>query len=850
KAISRASTRGLPCDGRPHPAAARSIGNHRVAPHLAARLSSAKAVAAGWGLPSQGSPRVLALLIAFSDYPGWTDPAAVDAKLFGDGDPMAHPYESLRNFYRRASYDLLEIGGSTLGWYTAPYPRSAVEQTTAGREAVIREAIMSFDAAGHDFSQYDNDGDGAIDYFIVVWTGPHDDWAEFWWGYQTRFQDGSFRVDGTRLAVYSWQWENYDWPGPFDPTVVIHETGHALGLPDYYDYDDSIGPRGGVGGLDQMDSNWGDHNCFSKYLLGWLTPEAVNQGTAAFLLSPSGDAPEAALLMNGDLQTDPYGEHFMVQLRRRQANDSDYPADGLLVWHVDARTGPDDRFLYDNSYTDHKLLRLMEADGLEEIEQNGSADAGDFFTPGDVFGPDTHPGSSRYDGASINLLVDAIADSGQDMAFQASLGSGCALFCDAAVVATAWPRSVVSFDGSVSTENCVGSPSSGWTVGSAVLPGAASIDWALPAGSYQWSFAAELGDAACTREGELLVCADERCWQWAATQPMAVPRALHAAVRLRDGRVLVAGGGQPQIYDPAGGGWTPTGVLEGGFGMARAVVLDDGRVLLTGSTPADPVNAAIYDPGTDSWRATAPMQFDRTYHSAARLGDGRVLVAGGFFDDGQGATDDVLTTEVFDPTTESWSVVGDLPEAIELPGLTPLADGRALLTGNRRALYFDPATDSWTAGRTLAFPRRYHAAVPLPSGRVLLIGGAETLRVTDIDPVANRESSVTVLSSWRILPAAAVLPSGNVLVSGGIDSAYRALATADLIDPVEEGWSEVAAMADARFGHELTLLAGGDVLVTGGATVTDGGGELPLASAERYARPAVGPLRSTGRVAP
>jgi len=145
-------------------------------------------------------------------------------------------------------------------------------------------------------------------------------------------------------------------------------------------------------------------------------------------------------------------------------------------------------------------------------------------------------------------------------------------------------------------------------------------------------------------------------------------------------------------------------------------------------------------------------------------------------------------------------VVGDLPEAIELPGLTPLVDGRALLTGNRRSLYFDPATDSWTAGRTLAFSRRYHAAVPLPSGRVLLIGGADTLRVTDFDPVTNRESSVTVLNTWRILPAAALLPSGDVLVSGGIDSGYRALATADLIDPVEETWSEVAAMAEARFG--------------------------------------------------
>ena len=831
-------------------AAARDIGNHRMAPHLAARLSSTKAAAARWGLPAEGTPKVLALLIAFSDYPGSTDPTAVNVKLFGDGDPMFFPYESLRNFYRRASYNLLDIGGNTLGWYTAPYPRSEVEQTTAGREALIREAITSFDSAGHDFAQYDNDGDGTVDYFVVIWTGPHQDWAEFWWGYQTSFQDGSFRVDGTRLGVYSWQWENYNWPGPFDPTVVIHETGHALGLPDYYDYDDSIGPRGGVGGLDQMDSNWGDHNCFSKYLLGWLTPQAANQGTVELLLSPTGEAPEAALLMNGNLRTDPYGEHFMVQFRRRQANDSGYPADGLLIWHVDARTGTDGRFLYDNSYTDHKLLRLMEADGLEEIEQNGSADAGDYYTPGDVFGPDTHPSSGRYGGASTNLLVDGIAESGDEMAFVASLGSGCALTCDATVARTAWPRAAIDLDGSVAIENCTGDPFVGWIIGSHALPGAASAAVALPAGDYQWTFSVELGDAACSRQGELLVCADARCFQWSAGAPMAVPRALHAAVRLHDGRVLLAGGGQPEVYDPATGGWTATGPLDGAFEMARGVVLDDGRVLLAGSTPSDPINAAIFDPASNSWRTTAPMHADRTFHAAARLGDGRVLVAGGFFWDDQGEIQYVLSTEVFDPATETWSVVGDLPEAMELPGLTPLADGRALLTGNRKALYFDPATDTWALGRNLAYSRRYHAAVPMADGRVLLIGGADTLRVTDFNPITSRESSVTSLDTLRILPAAAVLPSGLVLVSGGLDASYRVTATAGQIDPVAETWSEAAAMLEGRFGHELVVLPGGDLLVTGGVTLADNGSEVPLASVERYGQPATPPLRPGGRLAP
>jgi M6 family metalloprotease-like protein len=835
-------------------AAARSFGNHRIAPHLALsydRGTGAEKAAAARGLPSVGAQNVLAVLIAFQDLPGHTDVTVVDDQLFGEGDQAAFPYESLQSFYQRSSYGLLQIEGSTLGWYQTPYPRSDVEETTAGREALIREAITSFDAAGHDFAQYDNDGDGVIDYLVVIWAGPHQGWAEFWWGYQTSFQDQTFTVDGTRLGVYSWQWESYNYPlGEFEPSTVIHETGHALGLPDYYDYDESVGPTGGVGRLDQMDGNWGDHNCFSKYLLGWLQPQAHNEGTVQLLLSPTGEAPEAALLMHGHPRTDPYGEHFMIQFRRRQANDVDYPADGLLVWHVDARTGPSGGFLYDNSYTDHKLLRLMEADGLEQIERNMPADAGDFYIPGDTFGSDTVPSSHRYDGAPTNLLVDGIATVGDRMAFRASLGSGCALFCDAEVTRTAWPRVTTPFAGALAAENCTGSAVPGWQIGGLDFPGEAELALALPSGSFPWRFTGALEDALCLRQGDLLVCADDRCRQWRAEASMGAERALHGSVLLGDGRVLVAGGGgEPEIFDPVSREWTPTGEPVGEFAIARAVLLADGRVLLVGSTPADPVNAAIYDPVTDQWRLTGQMLHDRTYHAAAIMADGRVLVAGGYFFDGDDVVP-VLATEVFDPATETWTVVGDLPEAMQLPALTPLADGRVLLTGNRKAMFFDPAAGTWGAPRTLIFPRSFHAAVRLGDDRVLLLGGADTVRLTVIDPASGQELLVGSLGSLRIVPAAAVLSTGAVLVAGGMNGSYQVDSDALVIDPATWAVTGVADMAEPRFAHELVVLTDGSVLATGGALISDTGEFVPQESVECFVQPQAPPLRVGGRLAP
>ncbi|HOW86895.1 MAG TPA: M6 family metalloprotease domain-containing protein [Candidatus Aminicenantes bacterium] len=412
-------------------ARARALGNHKIPRQARERLNaklawlaggrgavaarsasgSLQAPPAAWrGMPTTGTVKILTLLISFSDYAGTTPAATFVSRLFGAG-AGSPPFDSLKNFYQRSSYDQLNITGDVLGWYQTSYARSTVAETDAGRQDLIKEALNYYDAAGHDFSQYDNDGDGAIDYFCVFWAGPHQEWAEFWWGYYTWFGDSSYRLDGKRLTSYSWQWELYNYPsGSFTPSTIIHETGHALGAPDLYDYDDAVGPRGGVGGLDIMDGE-GDHNCFTKFMFDWLTPTVVSSGSQTVTLRASGLYPDAALFMPG-ATGGIFGEYFMVQNRNRVGNDTSIftGSDGLIVWHVDSRLNTyNTDFLYDNSYTAHKLVRLMEADGLEEIENwASSADAGDYYKAGMTFGPLTTPNSSRYDGAVTSMIVSAI----------------------------------------------------------------------------------------------------------------------------------------------------------------------------------------------------------------------------------------------------------------------------------------------------------------------------------------------------------------------------------------------------------------------------------------------------------
>ena len=54
------------------------------------------------------------------------------------------------------------------------------------------------------------------------------------------------------------------------------------------------------------------------------------------------------------------------------------------------------------------------------------------------------------------------------------------------------------------------------------------------------------------------------------------------AVRLRDGRVLVAGAGSGDVYSPATGTWTATGPMVFPYASAAGALLPSGKVLYAG----------------------------------------------------------------------------------------------------------------------------------------------------------------------------------------------------------------------------------------------------------------------------
>jgi N-acetylneuraminic acid mutarotase len=171
---------------------------------------------------------------------------------------------------------------------------------------------------------------------------------------------------------------------------------------------------------------------------------------------------------------------------------------------------------------------------------------------------------------------------------------------------------------------------------------------------------------------------------------LAIPRSYHTQTHLPDNRILFAGGdvgasgqstGDPtataEIFDPALGTVESLPDMNRPRSRHTATSLSDGRVLVTGGA-----DWQIFDVATEQWSEEVSTEFDRTSHAAALIADfggaagqDRVLIVGG---DGQTAA----TLELLDPEAdESVTLTSTLPIGLSRLAAAALPDGLVLVIG-------------------------------------------------------------------------------------------------------------------------------------------------------------------------
>lgn len=321
--------------------------------------------------------------------------------------------------------------------------------------------------------------------------------------------------------------------------------------------------------------------------------------------------------------------------------------------------------------------------------------------------------------------------------------------------------------------------------------------------------------------------------QYLALPEPGRPRSLHAAARLPNGQVLIAGGFSDgldfdpdvELFDPS----TDTTTVGPSRPLQRtnvaAVPLSDGRIFVS-SGPGQP--ALLYDQ-TGGWTrtATAPDLYTTTF---VPLSDSRVLAIGGLDGLDGNSSDEV---HAYDPASDTWSLFLRLLVPRLEPAAVDLEDGRIFVIGGssgpnmgiNTTEFIDVAAATSAPGPMLRVRRSGPKAVLLLDRRVLILGGEPLngLPTEIYDPATQAFEAIPGRAPPSKVGAALVrLCDGRVAELGG-RMANNPLGDSQawLFDPVLGSWSATNANMPTRQSPSATLLLDGRVLVFGGSLLTD-----------------------------
>ncbi|MDR0842572.1 MAG: hypothetical protein LBP68_04030 [Acidobacteriota bacterium] len=229
---------------------------------------------------------------------------------------------------------------------------------------------------------------------------------------------------------------------------------------------------------------------------------------------------------------------------------------------------------------------------------------------------------------------------------------------------------------------------------------------------------------------------------------LTVSRQHPSVTQLANGYVLIAGGfngsflGSVDIYDPGQKLLAATDDMEEARVGHGAVRLQNGKVLIAGgcrnSNASEMVcdkyltSAELYDPDTDTFTLTGAMTTARKDATVTLLPDSRVLFVGGTsLDVGTGAVITLASAEIYDPKTGVFTAIGNMGTARVQHTASLLPDGRVLIAGGESdsgqllasAEIYNPTSETFSPAASMSVPRTLHAAAVLDGGKVLLVGG-------------------------------------------------------------------------------------------------------------------------------
>ena len=311
-------------------------------------------------IPSTGDRKVLVVPVQFEDFTisdlGVSKDEYIDnlQKAFF-GVASNNKYLSVSEYYNRSSYGQLRLTGKVCNeFYTFPKTAEAIikEDLTSNTVRLCYDDVIKWYKTiypaptlnEYRIDQEDLNSDVAI-YLVYTYPTELKQNTKVFWDYT--FLDKPF------------SWSSYSClntiSGAPDAHTLIHETGHLLGLPDYYPANESDPDP--AARIDMMDCSVGDHSGLSKMMLNWARPYYVTDSCEITIraLANYGD-----LILINDRWDDEnivdkakrtvFDEYYLIELYTPTGinyfdasvgnNKAKLPLlPGVKIHHVDARIG-------------------------------------------------------------------------------------------------------------------------------------------------------------------------------------------------------------------------------------------------------------------------------------------------------------------------------------------------------------------------------------------------------------------------------------------------------------------------------------------------------------------------------
>lgn len=296
-------------------------------------------------MPSKGDVNALVIMVDFPDveFDSAHTKEYVEEIFFGDSEEPFYGGlpTSLSKYYEYASYGQLNLSGDVYS-YTAEQERDYYDRSDLelpGDDTLFKEVLTALDGQ-IDYSSYDSNKDGYIDGIYLFYAGGTTGWGTTFWTYMSSYINGDLVLDGTNLLQFIMMNETHS------TSTVCHETGHLLGLMDYYDYEKgAYGGTDAFGGRSLMCDNTGDLDALSKIILGWIEPQKIS-GDEKVSLRPINEYGDAAIIYpSGDAQSRSF---FLVESYSSEKNNFGGAIEsGLRIYRVNTALEEDGNgFLY------------------------------------------------------------------------------------------------------------------------------------------------------------------------------------------------------------------------------------------------------------------------------------------------------------------------------------------------------------------------------------------------------------------------------------------------------------------------------------------------------------------------